>query len=219
MSSDRVPQILILFYSRYGNTAQMAEEIAYGAKEVHGVSVALRRIADDVPMEVISQNMDWSKIVEDLNDRYPSSDTEDIIKEMPRYDAIIFGSPTRFGNMAAPMKAMWDRTSKLWIDGSLIGKVGAVFTGASSVHGGQETTAISMMFPMFHHGMIIVGVPYSTPELVFSGSPYGPSRIVGALSNKEIDEADRKVARTLGKRVAELTKKMMTNPGPNLENV
>ena len=219
MSSDRVPQILILFYSRYGNTAQMAEEIAYGAKEVHGVSVALRRIADDVPMEVISQNMDWSKIVEDLNDRYPSSDTEDIIKEMPRYDAIIFGSPTRFGNMAAPMKAMWDRTSKLWIDGSLIGKVGAVFTGASSVHGGQETTAISMMFPMFHHGMIIVGVPYSTPELVFSGSPYGPSRIVGALSNKEIDEADRKVARTLGKRVAELTKKMMTNPGPNVENV
>jgi NAD(P)H dehydrogenase (quinone) len=172
----------------------------------------MRRISDDVPIEIISQNAQWSKIVEDLNNRYPSSNIEDIIKEMPNYDAIIFGSPTRFGNMAAPLKAMWDRTSKLWIDGALIGKIGAVFTGASSVHGGQETTAISMMFPMFHHGMIIVGIPYSTPELVFSGSPYGPSRIVGPLSNKEIDEADRQVARALGKRVAIITKKMMSIP-------
>jgi NAD(P)H dehydrogenase (quinone) len=212
VSSNKIPHILILFYSRYGNTSQMAEEIAYGAKELSGISITMRRIADDVPMEVISQNPEWSKIVEDLNDRYPSSNIEDIIKEMPNYDAIIFGSPTRFGNMAAPMKALWDRTSTLWVNGSLIGKVGAVFTGASSVHGGQETTAISMMFPMFHHGMIVVGVPYSTPELVFSGSPYGPSRIVGPLSNKEIDEADRKVARALGKRVAELTKRMVANP-------
>ena len=135
----------------------MAEEIAYGAKEVSSTSVTLRRIAHDVPDEVISQNPEWSKTVEDLTNRYPTSEVEDLVKEMPNFDAIVFGSPTRFGNMAAPMKALWDRTSDLWMKGSLIDKLGAVFTGAASVHGGQETTAISMMFPMPHHGMIIVG--------------------------------------------------------------
>lgn len=208
MMSERPVKILILFYSRYGNTVKMAEEIAYGAKELPNVSVALRRIADDVPAEVISQNLEWSKVVEDMNNRYPSSNIDDLIKELPNYDAIIFGSPTRFGNMAAPLKALWDRTSKLWMDGALIGKVGAVFTGAASVHGGQETTAISMMFPMLHHGMIIVGVPYSVPELTQSGSPYGPSRIVGPMSNKQIDDADTRVARALGKRVTQLTQKL-----------
>lgn len=206
--SDRAVKILILFYSRYGNTVKMAEEIAYGAKEISNVSVALRRIADDVPMEVISQNPEWSKVAEDMNNRYPTSRIDDLVNELPNYDAIIFGSPTRFGNMAAPMKALWDRTSKLWMDGALVGKLGAVFTGAASVHGGQETTAISMMFPMFHHGMIIVGVPYSVPELTQSGSPYGPSRIVGPLANKEIDNVDIKVARALGKRVTTLAQKL-----------
>ena len=108
----------------------------------------------------------------------------------------------------APLKALWDRTSTLWSNGSLIGKVGAVFTSASSVHGGQETTAISMMFPMLHHGMIIVGVPYSVSELFESGSPYGPSRIVGPLSNRRIDEIDIKVARALGQRVTEIAQKL-----------
>ncbi|HEU5120474.1 MAG TPA: NAD(P)H:quinone oxidoreductase [Candidatus Nitrosocosmicus sp.] len=209
MSDNPAVRILILFYSRYGNTVKMAEEIAYGAKELPNVSVALRRIADDVPAEVISQNPEWSKVVEDMNNRYPSSNIDDLIKELPNYDAIIFGSPTRFGNMAAPLKALWDRTSKLWMDGALIGKLGAVFTGAASVHGGQETTAISMIFPMLHHGMIIVGVPYSVPELTQSGSPYGPSRIVGSLANKQINDADIRVARALGKRVTQLAQKMV----------
>ena len=110
--------------------------------------------------------------------------------------------------MAAPLKALWDRTSDLWLNGSLIGKVGAVFTGAASVHGGQETTAISMMFPMLHHGMIIVGVPYSVPELTQTGSPYGPSRIVGPMADLPIEEIDKKVAQALGKRVAELSSKL-----------
>ncbi len=169
MSEKRVIKIMILFYSRFGNTAKMAEEIAYGAKEISGISVAMRRIADDVPMEVVSQNPAWSKVVEDLNDRYPTTPIENLVNELPQYAAIIFGSPTRFGNMAAPMKALWDGTSTLWVNGSLVGKVGAVFTSAASVHGGQENTAISMMFPMLHHGMIIVGVPYSVPELTESG--------------------------------------------------
>ena len=187
----------------------MAEEIAYGAKEVSDIRLTIRRIADDLPMEEISKNTGWTKVVEDLKDRYPSRPVEEIVEELPLHDAIIFGSPTRFGNMAAQMKAMWDRTTELWMDGSLIGKIGAVFTGAASVHGGQETTAVSMMFPMLHHGMIIVGVPYSVPELTESGSPYGPSRIVGRLANKQIEESDIKVARALGKRVAEITKKII----------
>jgi NAD(P)H dehydrogenase (quinone) len=201
-------KILIVFYSRFGNTAKMAEEIAYGAKEVSNIHLTIRRIADDIPMEVISKDSAWTTVVEDLKDRYPSRPVEEIVKELPLHDAIIFGSPTRFGNMAAQMKAMWDMTTELWTNGSLIGKIGAVFTGAASVHGGQETTAVSMMFPMLHHGMIIVGVPYSVPELTESGSPYGPSRIVGRLANKQIEEADIKVARALGRRVAEITKKI-----------
>lgn len=102
MMSERPVKILILFYSRYGNTVKMAEEIAYGAKELPNVSVALRRIADDVPAEVISQNLEWSKVVEDMNNRYPSSNIDDLIKQLPNYDAIIFGSQTIIGNMAAP---------------------------------------------------------------------------------------------------------------------
>lgn len=212
MSSNSMSptKVLIVFYSRYGNTAKMAEEIAYGAKEVSNIKVTIRRIADDVPIQVISKNPDWTMIAEDLNDRYPTTPIEQIVNELSYHDAIIFGSPTRFGNMASPMKAMWDGTSELWTNGSLIGKLGAVFTGAASVHGGQETTAVSMMFPMLHHGMIIVGVPYSVPELTESGSPYGPSRIVGRLANKEIEDADIKVTRALGRRVAEIAQKFVS---------
>lgn len=211
MTDKDVTRILIVFYSRYGNTARMAEEIAYGAKEVSKIQITIRRIADDISMDVISKNPAWTRIVEDLNDRYPTAPIAEIVKELPEHHAIIFGSPTRFGNMAAPMKAMWDMTSELWTNGSLVGKIGAVFTSAASVHGGQETTAVSMMFPMLHHGMIIVGVPYSVPELTESGSPYGPSRIVGRLANQEIEETDIRVARALGRRIAEIAKKFDSN--------
>jgi NAD(P)H dehydrogenase (quinone) len=208
-NNKRPTRILIVFYSRYGNTARMAEEIAYGAKELSNIQVTIRRLADNVSMEVISKDPAWTKIAENLNNRYPTSSIEDVIKELPNNDAIIFGSPTRFGNMAAPMKTMWDGTTELWTSGSLVGKIGAVFTSAASVHGGQETTAVSMMFPMFHHGMILIGVPYSVEDLIESGSPYGPSRIVGRLANQEIQQADIRVARALGKRVAEVTKKFV----------
>jgi NAD(P)H dehydrogenase (quinone) len=206
LSDTKVTKILIVFYSRYENTARIAEEIAYGAKELDGIAVTLKRIADDIPMEVVSKDPSWR--IEDLNNRIPTTPIEDIMHELPRHHAIIFGSPTRFGNMAAPMKALWDMTSDLWMKGSLRWKVGAVITSAASVHGGQETTAVSMMFPILHHGMIIVGVPYSVPELIGSGSPYGPSRIVGSLSTKKIEEADIKVAQALGKRVPEISRKL-----------
>ena len=203
--------ILIVFYTRYGNTSRMAEEISEGIKEIPRTNVAIKRIADDVPMDVISKNSSWAEIVENLNKKYPPTNIEDLVNELPEYDAIIFGSPTRFGNMAAQMKTLWDRTSRLWLNGSLIGKVGGVFTSASSVHGGQESTAISMMFPMLHHGMIIVGVPYSIPELTETGSPYSPSRIVGPKADRPFEDKDIKVARGFGKRIAEITSKLVQN--------
>jgi NAD(P)H dehydrogenase (quinone) len=201
--------ILIVFYTRYGNTARMAEEISAGAKEIPETNVTIKRIADDVPMDVISKNPEWTKIVKDLDEKSPSSSIDELVNELPQYDAIIFGSPTRFGNMASQMKTLWDRTSRLWLNGSLIGKVGGVFTSASSVHGGQESTAISMMFPMLHHGMIIVGVPYSIPELTETGSPYSPSRIVGPKAERPFEDKDIKVARGFGKRIAEITSKLV----------
>jgi NAD(P)H dehydrogenase (quinone) len=209
-NNGRPAKILIVFYSRYGNTARMAEEIAYGAKELSNIQLTVRRLPDNISMEVISKDPAWTKIAENMNNRYPTTSIEDVIKELPNHDAIIFGSPTRFGNMAAPMKTMWDGTTELWTSGSLIGKIGAVFTSAASVHGGQETTAVSMMFPMFHHGMVLIGVPYSVEELMESGSPYGPSRIVGRLANQEIEQADIKVARALGRRVAEVTRRFIS---------
>ena len=201
--------ILIVFYTRYGNTARMAEEISLGAKEIPSTNIPIKRIADDVPIDVISKNPEWTKIVKDLDEKYPPIPIDDLVNELPQYDAIIFGSPTRFGNMAAQMKTLWDRTRRLWLKGSLVGKVGGVFTSASSVHGGQESTAISMMFPMLHHGMIIVGVPYSIPELTETGSPYSPSRIVGPKADRPFDDKDVKVARGFGKRIAEITYKLV----------
>lgn len=201
--------ILIVFYTRYGNSARMADEISNGAKEIPEANVAIKRIADDVPMDVISKNSSWAEIVKDLDEKYPPVSIDNLVNELPEYDAIIFGSPTRFGNMSAQMKTLWDRTSRLWLNGSLIGKVGGVFTSASSVHGGQETTAISMMFPMLHHGMIIVGVPYSIPELTETGSPYSPSRVVGPKADRPFDDKDIKVARGFGKRIAEITSKLV----------
>ena len=186
----------------------MADEISKGVKEIPDTNVSIKRIADDVPMDVISKNISWAEIVENLNKKYPPIPIEDLVNELPQYDAIIFGSPTRFGNMAAQMKTLWDRTSRLWLYGSLIVKVGGVFTSASSVHGGQESTAISMIFPMLHHGMIIVGVPYSIPELTETGSPYSPSRIVGPKADRPFDDKDIKVARGFGKRIAEITSKL-----------
>ncbi len=189
----------------------MAEEISLGAKEIPSTNIPIKRIADDVPIDVISKNPEWTKIVKDLDEKYPPIPIDDLVNELPQYDAIIFGSPTRFGNMAAQMKTLWDRTSRLWLKGSLVGKVGGVFTSASSVHGGQESTAISMMFPMLHHGMIIVGVPYSIPELTETGSPYSPSRIVGPKADRPFDDKDVKVARGFGKRIADITSKLVQN--------
>jgi NAD(P)H dehydrogenase (quinone) len=124
---------------------------------------------------------------------------------------LALGSPTRFGNMAAPMKYFWDGTASLWLKGSLAGKPAAVFTSTASLHGGQETTLISMMLPLLHHGMLIVGLPYSAPELLTTtsgGTPYGPSHHAGAASDLPVSDHERKLCMTLGKRLAETALKL-----------
>ena len=200
------PEVLIIFYTRRGNTAKMAEAVADGAKK-EGANTKLLRIADDVPLEIIKKDQIWFQKHQELEKQYPPTDLFPIIAEMEKADAIIFGSPTRFGNMAHEMKKMWDLSTELWFTGKLIGKVGGVFTGASSVHGGQETTALSMMFPMLHQGMVIVGPSYDTKELHESGSPYGPSTIVGPNSD-QIKEVDLVVARSLGAKITRITSKI-----------
>ena len=200
------PKVLIIFYTRRGNTAKMAEAISQGAKD-NGANLKLMRLRDDVPIEIIQKDEKWLKINQYLEKQYPAYDEFSIIKEMSNSDAIIFGSPTRFGNMAHEMKKMWDLSTELWFTGRLIGKVGGVFTGASSVHGGQETTALSMMMPMLHQGMVIVGPSYDTKELHESGSPYGPSTIVGPNSD-QIKEVDLIVARSFGTKIAKMASKI-----------
>ena len=200
------PDVLIVFYTRRGNTAKMAEAIAEGAKEI-GANIKLLRLADDIPMEIVEKDENWLQIHNDLDKKYPTSDEFSIIKEMANADAIVFGSPTRFGNMAHEMKKMWDLSTELWFTGKLIGKVGGVFTGASSVHGGQEVTALSMMMPMLHQGMVVVGPSYDTKELHESGSPYGPSTIVGPNSD-QIKDVDLVVARAFGSKIAKVAAKL-----------
>jgi NAD(P)H dehydrogenase (quinone) len=200
------PEILIVFYTRHGNTAKMAEAVADGAKN-EGANLKLMRIADDVPIEVIQKDSMWLQKHQKLEEQYPPTGISSIIEEMAKSDAIIFGSPTRFGNMAHEMKKMWDMSTDLWFNGKLIGKPGGVFTGASSVHGGQETTALSMMLPMLHQGMIIVGPSYDTKELHESGSPYGPCTIVGPKSD-QIKEVDLVVAKSFGSKITKIASKI-----------
>lgn len=188
-------KILVLFYTRHGSTAHMAEAVADGVIKAGG-EATLRRLADDVPVHIVSRNPRWMDTYKDLQTKYPPAGTDVIKREMAEADGIVFGSPTRFGNMAAPMKELWDRTSDMWTSGALVGKPGAVFTGAANVHGGQEATALSMILPMLHHGMIIVGLPNTTEGISNSGSPYGPT------FTRTVSGADMAVAAELGKRIA-----------------
>ena len=131
------------------------------------------------------------------------------IDDLANAAGLALGSPTRFGNMAAPMKYFWDTTSTLWLNGGLIDKPAGVFTSTGSLHGGQETTLLSMMIPLLHHGMIIMGVPYSEPSLMTTntgGTPYGPSHLAGASSDKPISDEEKTHCRVLGERLAKLAK-------------
>ena len=193
-------EILVLYYSRYGATEKMAELIARGIESVSNVKARLRTVP------AISPNTEATE--SDVPESGAPYVTHDDIKECA---GIVLGSPTRFGNMAAPMKYFWDTTSSLWLSGELINKPAAVFTSTGSMHGGQETTLISMILPLLHHGCLIVGVPYSEPALMKTtsgGSPYGPSHIAGPESNNPISDDEKTLCIALGKRLAEISSKL-----------
>ena len=187
-------EILVLYYSQHGATRQMAQLIARGIEQVPGVRARLRTVA------AISSVCEASEPgIPDSGAPYAQMhDLEECI-------GLALGSQTRFGNMAAAMKYFWDGTSGLWMKHALVGKPAALFTSSSSMHGGQESTLLSMMLPLLHHGMLITGLPYSEPELASTqsgGTPYGASHIAGLTSDLPISDAEKKLCMALGRRLA-----------------
>lgn len=189
-------QVLVLYYSRHGATAEMAKLIARGVESVGGVDAMLRTVPE------VSEVCEATEaVVPDKGAPYVTMD------ELKSCDALALGSPTRFGNMASALKYFLDKTSGLWLSGSLVGKPAGVFTSTSSMHGGQEATLLSMMIPLLHHGMMICGLPYSESELLTTksgGTPYGPSHVAGAQSDLPLTEDEKVLCKALGKRLATL---------------
>jgi len=190
------PYVLILYYSRHGATATMAQHIARGVERVPGIAARLRTVP------AISANCE--KTEDDIPDAGPLYCELDDLRHCA---GLVLGSPTRFGNMAAPLKYFLDQTSSLWLSGALIDKPAAVFTSTSSLHGGQESTLLSMLLPLLHHGMLIAGLPYSEPGLMTTasgGTPYGASHWAGADNTRAVDDAESALCSALGARVARL---------------
>ena len=188
--------ILVLYYSRQGATSAMAQHIARGVELVTGFRALVRTVPP------VSANCEQTE--EDIPVDGPLYCEQDELRECA---GLIMGSPTRFGNMAAPLKYFLDQTSGLWLSGAMIDKPAAVFTSTSSMHGGQESTLLSMMLPLLHHGMIIAGLPYSEPGLMNStsgGTPYGASHWAGGDNNRDVDEGEAALCKALGSRVARL---------------
>ena len=196
-------KVLVLYYSSYGHVETMARAVAEGAKGVAGVEVTVKRVAELVPEEVAKSS--GMKIGQDAPIAQPS--------ELADYDAIIFGTPTRFGNMAAQMRNFLDQTGGLWARGALIGKVGSVFASTAGQHGGQETTITSFHTTLLHQGMVVVGLPYSFPGLadlteVSGGTPYGATTIAAGDGSRQPSENELAGARFQGEHVAKIAAKL-----------
>ncbi|MBM2829439.1 MAG: NAD(P)H:quinone oxidoreductase, type [Gammaproteobacteria bacterium] len=190
-----MPEILVLYYSRYGNVAKMAQQIARGVESVSGCTARLRTVP---PVSTVCE-----KSADEIPETGPPYVSHDDLEQCA---ALALGSPTRFGNMAAPLKYFLDSTSDIWLSGKLIGKPAAVFTSTASLHGGQESTLLSMMLPLLHHGMMIVGIPYDVPELMKTksgGTPYGPSHTAGQKADQDLTADEKQLCIALGKRLAE----------------
>ena len=193
-------EILVLYYSQGGAVKEMAQLIARGVASVKGAKARIR----SVPKISATCEATEPEIPSKGDPYVELSDLEECI-------GLALGSPTRFGNMAAPMKYFLDGTTSLWLKGTLIGKPACVFTSTGSMHGGNETTLITMMLPLMHHGMMMVGLPYSEPELSSTqsgGTPYGASHVGGAMDDKPITSEEKKLCLALGKRLAETALKL-----------
>ena len=187
-------EILVLYYSRYGATAEMAQHIARGIDAVDNCAARIRTVP---PVSTVCE-----ATADDIPAGGPPYATLDDLQECA---GLVLGSPTRFGNMAAPLKYFIDSTSSLWLSGALAGKPAAVFTSTSSLHGGQETTLLAMMLPLLHHGMLIMGLPYSETELLTTtsgGTPYGPSHTAGTDSKRPVTGEEKALCVALGRRLA-----------------
>jgi NAD(P)H dehydrogenase (quinone) len=199
---NEMPKILVLYYSMYGHVETMAGAVAEGARSVEGAEVILKRVPETMPPDVAQ------KYGAKLDQAAPVASP----KELGEYDAIIFGSPTRFGNMTAQMRNFLDQTGGLWVQGGLVGKVGSVFT-STGTGGGNESTIISFVTTLMHHGMIYVGLPYSCPELaditeLKGGSPWGAATIAGSDGSRQPSAKELAMARFQGNHVANIAKKL-----------
>ena len=195
-------EILVLYYSRQGGTAEMAQRIARGIEEIEDCQARIRTVPP------VSATCEATS--DDIPDEGPLYASLDDLRECA---GLALGSPTRFGNMAAPLKYFLDGTSGLWLAGALIGKPAAVFTSTSSLHGGQETTLLSMMLPLLHQGMLLLGLPYSETELLSTqsgGTPYGASHTAGPESNRPLSDEEKHLCRALGRRLAETVARLQT---------
>ncbi|MCC7092452.1 MAG: NAD(P)H:quinone oxidoreductase [Nitrosomonas sp.] len=196
-------KVLVLYYSMYGHIEIMAHAVAEGVRSVENTEVAVKRVPELMSEEVAR------RVGAKLDQAAPIA----MADELPDYDAIIFGTPTRFGNMCAQMRNFLDQTGRIWLNGGLIGKVGSVFTSTGTQHGGQETTITSFHTTLLHHGMIIVGVPYSCQEImnmseITGGSPYGASTLAGGDGKRQPSDNEIKVAHFQGVHVAQVAKKL-----------
>ncbi|GBH27574.1 NAD(P)H:quinone oxidoreductase [Burkholderia vietnamiensis] len=196
-------KVLVLYYSSYGHVETMAQHVAEGAKSVPGVEVTLKRVPETIPV-------DQAKAIGVKVDQAAPVATVD---ELANYDAIIFGTPTRFGNMAGQMRTFLDQTGGLWMKGALVGKIGSVFASTGTQHGGQETTVPSFHTTLLHHGMVIVGVPYACSGLVdrkesTGGTPYGATTLAGADGSRQPSANELDIARYQGKHGAQLAAKL-----------
>jgi NAD(P)H dehydrogenase (quinone) len=196
-------KVLVLYYSMYGHIETMANAVAEGARSIAGTEVTIKRVPELMAEDAAR------KAGAKLDQAAPIA----TVDELPQYDAIIFGTPTRFGNMSAQMRNFLDRTGRLWLNGNLIGKVGSVFTSTATQHGGQETTITSFHSTLLHHGMIIVGVPYSCQELmnmgeITGGSPYGAGTLAGGDGSRKPTENELRIARFQGAHVAKIAAKL-----------
>jgi NAD(P)H dehydrogenase (quinone) len=195
--------VLVLYYSRKGATAEMAQLIARGIEEVPGAQARLRTVP---PVSTVRETT-----ADDIPADGPPYASHDDLRQCI---GLVLGSPTRFGNMAAPLKYFIDSTSDLWLSSALAGKPAAVFTSTSSLHGGQESTLLSMMIPLLHHGMLITGLPYSETDLMHTttgGTPYGASHVAGSNNKRPLSDEEKRLCKALGKRVARTAIKLQAD--------
>jgi len=196
------PYVLVLYYSRTGAVAQLAQYIARGIEYQHGIEARIRTVP---PVSTTCEAVD--KAIPDTGAPYATLD------DLRHCSALALGSPTRFGNMASPLKYFLDSTTPLWLAGDLVGKPACVFSSSASMHGGQETTLTSMMLPLFHHGMMLIGLPYTEATLSSTqtgGTPYGMTHVAGIDNNSSLSQDELLLAKRLGERLATVTMKLIS---------